>query len=80
MIRRLRAWLAGLIAPQEWAIRYERKHLHPLDGTDMDFDADVTMEIEFPDEATMAECCDHVCKKCHNYLFFCFPAGWIPLG
>lgn len=39
-----------------WAIRYERKHLHPLDGTDMDFDADVVMEIEFPDEAAMAEC------------------------
>lgn len=39
-----------------WAIRYERKHLHPLDGTDMDFDADVVMEIEFPDEAAMAAC------------------------
>ena len=39
-----------------WAIRYERKHLHPLDGTDLDFDADVVMEIEFPDEAAMTEC------------------------
>lgn len=39
-----------------WAIRYERKHLHPLDGTDMDFDFDVAMEIEFPDEAAVAEC------------------------
>jgi len=39
-----------------WAIRYERKHLHPLDGLDADHDFDVAMEIEFPDEAAMAEC------------------------
>ncbi|KUR70899.1 hypothetical protein AQZ52_13870 [Novosphingobium fuchskuhlense] len=39
-----------------WATRYERKHLHPLDGTDMDHDFDVVMEIEFPDEQAMAEC------------------------
>jgi hypothetical protein len=39
-----------------WAIRYERKHLHPLDGTDVDHDFDVAMEIEFPDEAAMAAC------------------------
>lgn len=39
-----------------WAIRYERKHLHPLDGADMDFDFDVAMEIEFADEQAMADC------------------------
>ena len=39
-----------------WAIRYERKHLHPMDGTDADHDFDVVMEIEFPDEAAMAAC------------------------
>jgi hypothetical protein len=39
-----------------WAIRYERKHLHPMDGTDADHDFDVAMEIEFADEAAMAEC------------------------
>ena len=39
-----------------WAIRYERKHLHPLDGLDADHDFDVSMEIEFPDEVAMAAC------------------------
>jgi len=39
-----------------WAIRYERKHLHPMDGTDMDFDCDVVMEIEFADEQAMTNC------------------------
>jgi EthD domain len=39
-----------------WAIRYERKHLHPMDGTDVDHDFDVAMEIEFADEAAMAAC------------------------
>ncbi|MBX9885412.1 MAG: EthD domain-containing protein [Novosphingobium sp.] len=39
-----------------WAIRYERKHLHPIDGSDVEHDFDVAMEIEFPDEAAMAEC------------------------
>ena len=39
-----------------WAIRYERKHLNPLDGLDVDHDFDVAMEIEFPDEAAMAAC------------------------
>lgn len=39
-----------------WAIRYERKHLHPLDGSDVNHDFDVAMEIEFADEAAMAAC------------------------
>ncbi len=39
-----------------WAIRYERKHLHPMDGTDVENEFDVAMEIEFADEAAMAAC------------------------
>jgi EthD domain len=39
-----------------WATRYERKHLHPMDGSDIDYDFDVAMEIEFADEESMAAC------------------------
>lgn len=43
-----------ILAP--FALRYERRHLHPLDGADVDHDFDVAMEIEFPDEAALAAC------------------------
>lgn len=36
-----------------YATRYVRKHLHPLDGQDQDCDADVVMEIDFPDQTRM---------------------------
>ena len=39
-----------------WATRYERKHLHPLDGADMDHDFDVVLEIDFPDQQTCDAC------------------------
>ena len=37
-----------------YATRYVRRFLHPLDGADLEHDADVVMEIDFPDAATMA--------------------------
>lgn len=39
-----------------YATRYVRRFLHPLDGTDQPSDADVVMEIDFPDEATRDAC------------------------
>lgn len=35
-----------------YATRYVRRFLHPLDGADQREDADVVMEIDFPDAAT----------------------------
>lgn len=39
-----------------WATRYERRHLHPLDGETMDHDFDVVLEIDFPDQQTCDAC------------------------
>lgn len=39
-----------------YATRYVRRYLTPVDGTDQDFDYDVVMEIEFPDQATREAC------------------------
>lgn len=39
-----------------WASRYERLHLHPLDGQTLDHDFDVVLEIDFPDQATCDAC------------------------
>lgn len=39
-----------------YATRYVRRFLHPLDGTDQPADADVVMEIDFPDAATRDAC------------------------
>lgn len=39
-----------------WATRYVRRHLHPLDGTDLAYDADVVLEIDFPDQQTCDAC------------------------
>jgi len=36
-----------------YATRYVRRYLHPMDGEDQIHDADVVMEIDFPDRATM---------------------------
>lgn len=36
-----------------YASRYIRKHLHPLDGETQDHDADVVLQITFPDRAQM---------------------------
>jgi len=41
-----------VLAP--YAVRYVRRYLTPLDGEDRDCDFDVVMEIDFPDDATMA--------------------------
>lgn len=38
------------------ATRYVRRFLHPMDGTDRHEDADVVMEIDFPDAATRDAC------------------------
>lgn len=38
------------------ATRYVRRHLHPTDGEPHAFDADVILEIDFPDQATMDAC------------------------
>jgi len=38
------------------ATRYVRRFLHPLDGQDRHEDADVVMEIDFPDEAARDAC------------------------
>lgn len=35
-----------------WATRYQRNHLHPMDGTDAPHDFDVVLEIDFPDQQT----------------------------
>ena len=39
-----------------YATRYTRRYLHPTDGVDEHEDADVVMEIDFPDEATRDAC------------------------
>jgi hypothetical protein len=39
-----------------YATRYVRCHLHPTDGVDRHEDADVILEIEFPDQATADAC------------------------
>ncbi|MCJ2178752.1 EthD domain-containing protein [Novosphingobium album (ex Hu et al. 2023)] len=39
-----------------YASRYVRRYLTPTDGIDQDFDFDVVMEIDFPDEATRDAC------------------------
>ena len=39
-----------------WATRYVRRHLRPLDGTDLAQDADVVLEIDFPDQQTCDAC------------------------
>ena len=39
-----------------YATRYVRRHLEPIDGETCAFDADVVLEICFPDEATMDAC------------------------
>ncbi len=41
-----------------YATRYARRYLHPTDGMDMPEDADVVMEIDFPDEAVRDACFD----------------------
>lgn len=39
-----------------YATRYVRRYLNPIDGQDQPCDADVVMEIDFPDEATRDAC------------------------
>jgi len=39
-----------------WATRYVRRFLFPSDGEDQLCDADVVMEIDFPDAATRDAC------------------------
>lgn len=39
-----------------YATRYVRRFLHPADGTDQDHDADVVLEIDFPDAETRDAC------------------------
>lgn len=39
-----------------YATRYIRRFLHPTDGVDQVCDADVVMEIDFPDAATRDAC------------------------
>jgi EthD domain len=39
-----------------FATRYVRRFLHPMDGEDQLCDADVVMEIDFPDAATRDAC------------------------
>jgi hypothetical protein len=39
-----------------YATRYVRRFLHPVDGVDTNEDADVVMEIDFPDQATADVC------------------------
>ncbi len=39
-----------------WATRYVRRFLFPADGEDQLHDADVVMEIDFPDAATCDAC------------------------
>lgn len=39
-----------------YATRYVRRYLTPTDGVDQDFDFDVVMEIDFPDEAVRDAC------------------------
>jgi EthD domain len=39
-----------------YANRYVRRFLHPTDGVDRHEDADVVLEIDFPDQATADAC------------------------
>jgi hypothetical protein len=39
-----------------YATRYIRRFLHPTDGEDLEHDADVVMEIDFPDAETRDAC------------------------
>jgi EthD domain len=39
-----------------YATRYVRRFLYPMDGEDQHGDADVVMEIDFPDAATRDAC------------------------
>jgi EthD domain len=39
-----------------YATRYVRRFLHPTDGVDVHEDADVILEIDFPDQATADAC------------------------
>ncbi|WP_156841026.1 EthD domain-containing protein [Novosphingobium aquimarinum] len=39
-----------------YATRYVRRYLTPSDGEDQEFDFDVVMEIDFPDEAMRDAC------------------------
>ncbi len=39
-----------------YATRYVRRFLYPTDGVDHTADADVVLEIDFPDEATRDAC------------------------
>jgi EthD domain len=39
-----------------YATRYVRRFLHPMDGEDQHYDADVVLEIDFPDAATRDAC------------------------
>jgi hypothetical protein len=39
-----------------YATRYVRRFLHPTDGIDQHEDADVILEIDFPDEPTRDAC------------------------
>jgi EthD domain len=39
-----------------YATRYVRRFLHPVDGVDQHEDADVVLEIDFPDTATRDAC------------------------
>ncbi|WP_068071649.1 EthD domain-containing protein [Novosphingobium lentum] len=39
-----------------WATRYERRHIHPVEGNDVDWDFDVVLEIDFPDATTRDAC------------------------
>jgi EthD domain len=48
--------LIGEKALRGYATRYIRRFLHPADGTEQHEDADVVLEIDFPDEATRDAC------------------------
>ena len=39
-----------------WATRYVRRYLHPADGEEQVCDADVVVEVDFPDAATRDAC------------------------
>jgi EthD domain len=39
-----------------YATRYVRRFLYPTDGVDIHEDADVVLEIDFPDEASRNDC------------------------
>lgn len=45
-----------------YATRYVRKHLHPLDGETQEYDADVVLQITFPDQERMQAFFEHAGK------------------